>query len=182
VASKAPNKAISKNCDEHPFAKEDPKPTRARLVSLLDPLGRKRYREIEQFLATMNGATSGLHYYKSDWGWAVRYLLGNKDDLCTLHLLKETFEATVALGKDFEGKTNNTELSTDLRRRVNRTRAEKNTRWVRLPIRSDADFANFQALVRFKVETLKAKKNGKVEKPKVTPPAVAGKKKMSMAV
>jgi len=182
VAGKTPNKAISKNGNEHPFAKEDPKPTRARLVSLLDPLGRKRYREIEQFLATMNGATSGLHYYNNDWGWAVRYLLGNKNDLCTLHLLKETFEATVALGRDFDGKTNNTELSTDLRRRVNRTRAEKTTRWVRLPIRSDADFANFQALIRFKVETLKSKKTGKAEKSKVTPAAVPEKAKLGVAV
>ena len=44
----------------HPFARKDPKPTRARLVSLLDPLGRKRYSEVERFLATINGAKAAL--------------------------------------------------------------------------------------------------------------------------
>ena len=83
----------------HPFAKKDPKPTRARLVGLLDPLGRKRYSEVERFLATVPGATSGLFYFNNDWGWAVRYMMGTKNALCTLHLLPNNFEASVQLGK-----------------------------------------------------------------------------------
>src|SRR5260370_11983645 len=74
----------SRNGSSHPFLKKDPKPTRARLVSLLDPLGRKRYGEVERFLATVNGASSGLFYYGTTWGWAVPYQLGIKNTLCTL--------------------------------------------------------------------------------------------------
>ncbi|MBI3828166.1 MAG: DUF3788 family protein [Planctomycetes bacterium] len=177
----APNSALSKNGNGHPFQKEDPKPTRARLVSLLDPLGRKRYSEIERFLATVNGATSGLHFYPNAWGWAVRYVLGNKNDLCTLHLLPNTFEATVALDKDVEPHIQNGTLQTDLRRRIGRTRAEKGTRWVRLPIRSDLDYANFQSLINLKVEVLKSKKT-KPEKVKVEKPKDAIKAKVSVGV
>jgi len=175
----APNSALTKNGNGHPFLKEDPKPTRARLVSLLDPLGRKRYSEIERFLATVNGATSGLHFYSNAWGWAVRYVLGNKNDLCTLHLLPNTFEATVALDKAFEPQLQNGNLGTDLKRRISRTRADKNTRWVRLPIRSDLDFTNFTTLINLKVETVRAKKTKpekakSTEKPKVAAKVGAG--------
>ncbi len=159
----ARNQQLSKNGNEHPFVKKDPKPTRARLVSLLDPLGRKRYSEVERFLATVMGATSGLHYYDNDWGWAVRYMLGNKNALCTLHLLPKTFEATVALGKEMDESTKKAELATDLRRRIGRTRLLKGTRWVRLPIKSDPDYSNFQLLINIKVSSMRAKKE-KVEK------------------
>lgn len=143
---------------EHPFARKEPKPTRARLVSLLDPLGRKRYAEVERFLATINGATSGLHYYDREWGWAVRYMLGPKDSLCTLHLLPQLFEATVALAKEVDLLTNGTNLTTDLRRRIGRFRPVNGTRWVRVPIRSDADFENFKSLIHLKVESACGKK------------------------
>lgn len=149
---------LSKNGSGHPFVKKDPKPTRARLVSLLDPLGRKRYSEVERFLATIHGATSGLHYYDNDWGWAVRYTLGAKNALCTLHLLPRAFEATVALGKELEETTKAVEMPTDLRRRIGRTRPAKGTRWVRLPIKGDPDYANFQTLIRVKVEAMRARK------------------------
>ena len=96
------NGKYSKNGSAHPFAKKDPKPTRARLVSLLDPLGRKRYSEVERYLATVQGATSGLFYYGNAWGWAVRYLIGAKNTLCTLHLLPSLFEASVQLGKEMD--------------------------------------------------------------------------------
>jgi len=144
---------------EHPFSKKEPKPTRARLVSLLDPLGRKRYAEVERFLATVSGATSGLHYYDRNWGWAVRYMLGTKESLCTLHLLPQLFEATVALSKDADLQNNGTKLATDLRRRIGRARPVSGTRWVRVPIRSDSDYTNFQALIRIKAETVRGAKS-----------------------
>src|SRR5258706_4634615 len=96
------NGKLHKNGSAHPFVKKDPKPTRARLVSLLDAVGRKRYSEVERFLATIQGATSGLFYYGNAWGWAVRYLLGTKNTLCTLHLLPNLFEASVQLGKEMD--------------------------------------------------------------------------------
>jgi hypothetical protein len=142
---------------EHPFSRKEPKPTRARLVSLLDPLGRKRYAEVERFLATVSGATSGLHYYDREWGWAVRYMLGVKESLCTLHLLPQLFEATVALAKEVDLLTNGTKLAPDLRRRIGRSRPVNGTRWVRVPIRSDCDYDNFQTLIRFKAETARGK-------------------------
>src|ERR1700749_3237858 len=100
----------SKNGSAHPFLKKDPKPTRARLVSLLDPLGRKRYGEVERFLATVNGANSGLFYYGTAWGWAVPYLLGAKPTLCPLHLLPKMFEATVPLGNEMDEPLKTAEL------------------------------------------------------------------------
>ena len=100
MAAKAKTAKLSRNGGEHPFANQDPKPTRARLVSLLDPLGRKRYGEVERYLATISGATSGLFYYANEWGWAVRYMLGTKNELCTLHLLPNIFEATIDLGSE----------------------------------------------------------------------------------
>lgn len=176
MAGKAPNVPLARNGKNHPFAKQDPKPTRARLVSLLDPLGRKRYAEIERFLATITGSTSGLHFYNNDWGWAVRYMLGTKDALCTLHLLPGTFEATVSLGRDLSDTSKDGELDSDLKRRISRTTAANGTKWVRLPIKSDMDFTNFMRLIEFKSTGLKAKgkakkgsatasRNGKAEKP-----------------
>lgn len=151
----------------HPFAKKDPKPTRARLVSLLDPLGRKRYGEVERFLATITGATSGLFYYGTNWGWAVRYLLGTKNTLCTLHLLPNSFEATVPLGKETDELLKNaTTMSSDLKRRVGRTKAVNGTRPVRLPIKNDGDYASFQALIQIKAEGLRSKKQPKPKEPK----------------
>lgn len=155
AGGKAKNTKLSRNGGAHPFAQKDPKPTRARLVSLLDPLGRKRYGEVERFLATVSGATSGLFYYDNDWGWAVRYMLGTKDSLCTLHLLPNSFEATVALGKDFDVRAYSKEFSSDLKRRIGRTRAANGTRWVRLPIRSDNDYGNFQDVIRAKADCLR---------------------------
>lgn len=147
-----------KSAVNHPFQKQEPKPTRARLVSLLDPLGRKRYAEVERFLATINGATSGLHYFENGWGWAVRYTLGSKDTLCTIHLLPNTFEATVAIASDAEFKNDTAVISPELRRRIGRTRPTSGFRQVRMPIRSDGDYANFQTLTKFKVESLLAAK------------------------
>ena len=152
-----------KNGSVHPFAKKDPKPTRARLVSLLDPLGRKRYGEVERFLATVNGATSGLFYYGPMWGWAVRYLLGAKATLCTLHLLPNSFEATVALGKEMDEPLKNAALTTDFKRRITRGKVEKGSRCVRTPIKNDADYAGFQLLIGLKAEAIRSKK---VPKPK----------------
>src|ERR1700749_3241966 len=106
----------SKNGSAHPFLKKDPKPTRARLVGLLDPLGRKRYSEVERFLATVQGATSGLFYYGTNWGWAVRYLIGTKNTLCTLHLLPNQFEASVQLDKGIEVLLKTAVLDTELKR------------------------------------------------------------------
>jgi hypothetical protein len=143
----------------HPFSKKEPKPTRARLVSLLDPLGRKRYAEVERFLATVNGATSGLHYYDREWGWAVRYMLGAKESLCTLHLLPQLFEATVSLSKNVDLQGNGTKLATDLRRRIGRSRPVGGTRWIRVPIRSDNDYVNFQTLIRLKAESMRGAKS-----------------------
>jgi hypothetical protein len=148
----------------HPFAKKDPKPTRARLVSLLDPLGRKRYAEVERFLATVNGANSGLFYYGTAWGWAVRYLLGAKATLCTLHLLPNMFEATVPLGKEMDEPLKTAELIPDLKRRVARTKPQNGTRHVRLPIKNDADYAQFQQLIGLKAEALRSKKPAKAAK------------------
>ena len=148
----------------HPFAKKDPKPTRARLVSLLDPLGRKRYGEVERFLATVNGATSGLFYYGTNWGWAVRYLLGAKATLCTLHLLPNMFEATVALGKEMEESLKTATLNPDLKRRIARSKVQSGTRHVRIPIKNDADYASFQSLIHLKAEALRSKKPAKPKK------------------
>jgi hypothetical protein len=154
----------SKNGSSHPFAKKDPKPTRARLVSLLDPLGRKRYGEVERFLATVTGSTSGLYYYGTSWGWAVRYLLGTKNTLCTLHLLPNSFEATVALGKDMDTFLKTAPLSSDLKRRIARSKLQAGSRCVRLPIRNDSDYSSFQSLIGLKADALRAKKPAKAAK------------------
>ena len=151
----------NKNASVHPFAKKDPKPTRARLVSLLDPLGRKRYGEVERFLATVTGATSGLFYYGTAWGWAVRYLLGPKLALCTLHLLPNLFEATVMLGKEMEEPLKTAEFSQDLKRRISRSKVQSGARCVRFPIKNDADYASFQTLINLKAIALRAKKPAK---------------------
>jgi Protein of unknown function (DUF3788) len=150
---------------KHPFAKKDPKPTRARLVSLLDPLGRRRYSEVERFLAMVNGATSGLHYFNATWGWAVRYMIGAKTTLCVLHLLPNTFEATVMLGKEMDEPLKNaTMLSTELKRRLSRSKMMGGVKAVRLPIKNDGDYAGFQALIRLKAEALRGKKPKTEEK------------------
>ncbi|MCY3023014.1 MAG: DUF3788 family protein [Planctomycetota bacterium] len=154
----------SKNGSGHPFAKKDPKPTRARLVSLLDPLGRKRYGEVERFLATVNGATSGLFYYGTNWGWAVRYLLGAKNTLCTLHLLPNSFEATVTLGKEMEEPLKTSSLIGDLKRRLGRCKGQGGARCVRLPIKNDTDYGRFQALINLKASVLRTKKLAKAGK------------------
>jgi hypothetical protein len=154
-----------KNSSEHPFSKKDPKPTRARLVSLLDPLGRKRYGEVERFLATITGATSGLFYYGTQWGWAVRYLLGTKNALCTLHLLPNIFEATVLLGRECDEILKNaTTMSPDLKRRIARCTIQSGTRAVRIPIKNDADYGSFQMLIQIKAEGLRNKKPPKPKK------------------
>ena len=150
------------NGSVHPFLKKDPKPTRARLVSLLDPLGRKRYGEVERFLATINGATSGLHFFENGWGWAVRYTLGSKEPLCTIHLLPNSFEATVPVNADALGGA---ELSSDLRRRISRAKTASGARQVRLPLRSDLDYLNFQALAKLKAEQVRIKNETKKAKP-----------------
>jgi hypothetical protein len=160
----------------HPFAKKEPKPTRARLVSLLDPLGRKRYSEVERFLATVNGATSGLHYFDTDWGWAVRYMLGAKEQLCTLHLLPNSFEATVGMHNMLDLNSNGA-ISPELKRRIARTRPVKDVRWVRMPIRSDADYSSFQHVIRTKAEYLATKEksgSSKATKAKAKEPVAAG--------
>ena len=155
-------KTVKSNSD-HPFARKDPKPTRARLVSLLDPLGRKRYSEVEWFLATINGATSGLYYYSSGgWGWAVRYLLGAKNTLCTLHLLPNNFEATVMLGKERDN-ISCASFSTDLKRRISRGKVQAGLTCVRLPIKNDHDYASFQTLINLRAEALRLKKAPKAK-------------------
>jgi hypothetical protein len=154
----------AKGADAHPFAKLDPKPTRARLMSLLDPLGRKRYCEVERFLATVNGATSGLFYFNTAWGWAVRYMLGAKNMLCVLHLLPNQFEATVPLGKETDAPLKTAELSTEMKRRISRGKVQGGTRLVRMPIKNDHDYAGFQTLIKLKAEALKNKKPTKAEK------------------
>ena len=145
------------------FTRKSLKPTRARLVSLLDPLGRKRYGEVERFLATVTGATSGLFYYGANWGWAVRYLLGAKTTLCTLHLLPNSFEATVALGKELDEPLKNAVTSSDLKRRIARGKTQNGARCVRLPIRNDNDYASFQLLINLKAVALRAKKLAKTK-------------------
>jgi hypothetical protein len=160
-----------KNGSGHPFAKRDPKPTRARLVSLLDPLGRKRYGEVERFLATIPGATSGLFYYGTAWGWAVRYLLGVKTTLCTLHLLPNMFEATVMLGKEMDELLKTATLHPDLKRRIARSKLQSGQRCVRIPIKNDADYASFQGLIKLKAEAVRAKKPAKPEAPAKPVPA-----------
>ncbi len=164
-----------KNGSAHPFAKKDPKPTRARLVSLLDPLGRKRYSEVERFLATIGGATSGLFYYGTAWGWAVRYLLGAKNTLCTLHLLPNMFEATVPLGKEMDEPVKNATLSTDMKRRIARSKTQNGSKFIRLPIKNDADYSSFQALIALKAEALRSKKPAKPKKEKAPGKLVAAK-------
>jgi len=155
------NGKLSKNGSTHPFAKKDPKPTRARLVSLLDPLGRKRYSEVERFLATVTGATSGLFYYGTNWGWAVRYLLGAKNTLCTLHLLPNSFEATVQLGKEMDEPLKTAAISADLKRRIAKGKLQGGSRLVRMPIKNDGDYSSFQALIALKADALRAKKPSK---------------------
>jgi hypothetical protein len=145
----------------HPFAKKDPKPTRARLVSLLDPLGRKRYAEVERVLATITGATSGLFHYGTAWGWAVRYLLGAKTTLCTLHLLPNTFEATVVVGKELDEPLKQADASSDLRRRIARGKTQNGSRLVRMPIRNDNDYAGFQLLISLTAQAIHTKKAAK---------------------
>ena len=154
----------SKDSAAHPFLKKDPKPTRARLVSLLDPLGRKRYSEVERFLATVQGATSGLFYYGINWGWAVRYLLGTKNTLCTLHLLRNQFEASVQLGKDMEIKLKAAVLDTELKRRLSRSKMQGGMKVVRMPIKNDHDYAGFKTLIGLRAETLREKKPAKIAK------------------
>ncbi len=154
----------AKNGVVHPFAKKDPKPTRARLVSLLDPLGRKRYGEVERFLAGVTGSTSGLFYYGSQWGWAVRYLLGAKNTLCTLHLLPNTFEATVTLGKDMDELLKNAPLSSELKRKLSRGKTQGAVPGVRMALRNDSDYTSFQALIGIRAQAIRAKKTGKSAK------------------
>jgi hypothetical protein len=154
----------SKDGAQHPFARKDPKPTRARLVSLLDPLGRRRYGEVERFLATVNGATSGLFYYGTRWGWAVRYLLGAKHTLCTLHLLPNTFEATVTLGREMNDVLKNGALPPDLKRLVARAKLEGGSRCVRLPIKNDGDYSRFKTLIGMKASALRGRKPAGAEK------------------
>lgn len=139
---------------EHPFAKKDPKPTRARLVGLLDPLGRRRYAEVERFLAGISGATSGLYYYGTQggepWGWAVRYLMSDKTALCTLHLLPETFETTITANKEMQEAVKSAGLSAETRRRIGRCRVSAGARWIRLPLKNDADFRAFKIIIQLK--------------------------------
>jgi hypothetical protein len=156
------NRAMSsKKTVEHPFAKKDPKPTRARLVGLLDPLGRRRYSEVERFLAGISGATSGLHYFGTqngvNWGWAVRYTQGDKAVLCVLHLLPETFEATIAANKEMQEALKATEISTETRRRIGRSKGSASSLMIRLPLKNDADFAAFKILINLKASCKKAK-------------------------
>lgn len=153
-----------KNGSAHPFLKKDPKPTRARLVSLLDPLGRKRYSEVERHLATVQGATSGLFYYGSTWGWAVRYLIGAKNTLCTLHLLPSQFEASVQLGKEMETMLKAATLDSDLKRRLAKSKVQGGAKCVRTPIKNDHDYAGFKTLIQLKAESLKLKKPAKPAK------------------
>ena len=145
-----------------PFTRKSLKPTRARMVSLLDPLGRKRYCEVERFLVTVTGATCGL-FHSANFGWAVRYLLGAKTPLCTLHILPNSFEATVVLGKDLNEPLRNAVASPDLKRRIVRCKAQNGMRCVRLPIRNDNDYAGFQLLINLKAEDLRAKKLAKTK-------------------
>lgn len=159
----------SKDASAHPFLKKDPKPTRARLVSLLGPLGRKRYGEIERFLATVSGATSGLFYYGTAWGWAVRYQLGVKNTLCTLHLLPDLFEATVMLGKELDEPLKTPVFSQELRRKVTKSKIQSGMRCVRIPIKNDMDFSSFQLLIGLKAEALRAKKPAKPAKKDAAP-------------
>ena len=174
------NGKYSKNGSAHPFAKKDPKPTRARLVSLLDPLGRKRYSEVERYLATVQGATSGLFYYGNAWGWAVRYLIGAKNTLCTLHLLPSLFEASVQLGKEMDLALKAATLDAELKRRLARSKVQAGAKCVRTPIKNDHDYAGFKTLIQLKAESLRAKKPAKpakketvlVEKPMVVKAAI----------
>ena len=168
------NEKLSKNGSKHPFARKDPKPTRARLVSLLDPLGRKRYGEVERFLATVNGATSGLFYYGTKWGWAVRYLLGTKNALCTLHLLPNSFEATVALGKEMEAPLSGCDCPQELKRWLARHKGQVGPRCVRLPIRNDQDYVRLQALINLKATALRARKPAKAGKKETEVVAAVG--------
>lgn len=161
----------SKNGSAHPFLKKDPKPTRARLVSLLDPLGRKRYSEVERYLATVQGATSGLFYYGNAWGWAVRYLIGAKNTLCTLHLLPSLFEASVQLGKEMEILLKAATLDADLKRRLARSKVQGGSKCVRMPIKNDHDYAGFKILIQLKAESLRAKKPAKPAKKEGAPAA-----------
>ena len=150
----------SKGRPVHPFASKEPKPTRARLVGLLDPLQRKRHGEVERFLATLSGATSRSQFYQrpKGWGWVVQYMMGSKRCLCTLHLLPGIFEATVVLGTGLDPLADGAGLPPDLRRRIRRTRPDRGERWVRLPIHGDADFAAFQALIGLKAADLRGRK------------------------
>lgn len=145
---------------KHPFAEKEPKPTRARLISLLDPLGRRRYGEVERFLSAVKGATSGLFYFNTTWGWAVRYVVDMKTTICVLHLLPNQFEATVMLGKEMDVPLKSAAVSSDLKRRINRSKVVNGDKAVRLPIKNDADFGCFQMLIKLKSEAMRSK-NGK---------------------
>ncbi len=144
----------------HPFAEKEPRPTRARLVSLLDPLGRRRYCEVERYLSAVNTATSGLFYFDTTWGWAVRYLVGVKTTLCVLHLLPSQFEATVMLGKEMDVPLKSANVSPDLKRRISRSKVVNGNKAVRIPIKNDTDFGCFQMLIKLKSEAMHSK-NGK---------------------
>jgi hypothetical protein len=144
------------------FTRKSLRPTRARLVSLLDPLGRKRYCEVERFLATIAGFSCGL-FHSAEFGWAVRYSLGSKAILCTLHFLPNSFEATVPLGKEMEELLGNAVASPDLKRRIARSKAKNGSRCVRLPVRNDNDYAGFQLLINLKAEALRARKPAKTK-------------------
>lgn len=166
----------------HPFLKKDPKPTRARLVSLLDPLGRKRYSEVERFLATVNGATSGLFYYGPTWGWAVRYLLGVKNTLCTLHLLRNQFEASVQLGKEMDAKLKNAQIDTELKRRLSRSKTQGGAKVLRMPIKNDHDYSGFKTMIGLRAEALREKKPAKAAKTDIPAPAGPADKKDAVAL
>jgi len=140
---------------KHPFAEKEPKPTRARLISLLDPLGRRRYGEVERFLSAVKGATSGLFYFNTTWGWAVRYVFDMKTTICVLHLLPNQFEATVMLGKEMDVPLKSAAISSDLKRRISQSKVMNGNKAVRIPIKNDGDFGCFQMLIKLKTEAMR---------------------------
>jgi hypothetical protein len=147
-------KVPNRKSGENPFFQEKPKPTRARLVGLLDPLGRRRYGEVERFLATLNGTSSGLQFnVKEKWGWVVQYSLGSKNPLCVLHFSPNQFMATVDL--DSKCDLDNLEIPPDLKRKLARAKPVKGCRRLSLPLKSDADYQNFQSMIRAKASLLR---------------------------